>query len=37
MNKSLLFILATGAIIALSAVANPQKTRQGLRKGGCCC
>ena len=34
MNKSLLFILATGAIIALSAVANPQKTRQGLRKGG---
>ena len=34
MNKSLLFILATGAIIALSSVANPQKTRQGLRKGG---
>lgn len=34
MDKRVIFVMATVFLIGVSALANPQKTRQGLQKGG---
>ena len=34
MDKRVIFVMATVFLIGASALADPQKTRQGLRKGG---